>query len=52
MVHRYKYANVKCKEPGCDFNARCRGYCRLHYGYHHVAGVIVVCIMVIIVEGD
>lgn len=25
--HRYRYQGVKCKTPGCEYNARYSGYC-------------------------
>ena len=37
-INRYKYIGVKCKTPGCPFNARCRGYCMTCYtNLHHKA---------------
>jgi len=33
-----KYVGVKCKHPDCDNNARVRGYCLQHYGFHRLRG--------------
>lgn len=30
-IGQHKYVGVKCKYPGCTFQARAKGYCKTHY---------------------